>query len=363
MATGPTRFRAALPAALPAALLMLLCAACGGGGGSPGSGSATLDAGSSGVALLAGSATEAGNSDGAGTAARFNQPVGLALDGNGNLYVADRGNCAIRKVTPAGAVSTLAGSNQHCVGLDGAGAAAGFAFLTALASGPDNTLYAGDGLAIRTIGSGGAVGTLATLETGSNISASETPYFYVAGLALDSVGNLYVTNGAGTRKIAAGGVTTILDGASGLDSLANVFTSDAFVQRGIAADGAGTVWIANNDYTISTIDASGKRTRIAGLSGAPGYADGSGSSAHFGQVTALAPDGAGNAYAADSGNNLIRKITPAGVVTTVAGTVNATTLQLGNVPGSLPGLVGVAADGKGTLYTISGNAVIKITLP
>ena len=345
-----------------AGLLLTLCAACGGGGGSPGHGTAALSSGSSTLSLVAGSATESGNVDSAGASARFNQPTGIALDSAGNLYVADRGNCAIRKITPGGSVSTLAGASSHCVSQDGSGLDAGFGFLTALATGPGNTLYAGDGLRVRAISPAGVAGTVTTLETGANISAGEVPYFYVGGLAVDAGGNLYVSNGPGTRKIGAAGATTLLDGVASLDSLAGV-SSRTFAKRGIAVDSAGTVWIANSDATISTIDASGKRTRIAGLSGGPGYADGSGSFAHFGQVTAMTPDGAGNVFAADSGNSVIRRITPAGVVTSVAGTPGAAMLQLGPAPGSLPALAGVAADGKGELYTISGNAVIKVTLP
>jgi hypothetical protein len=352
-----------------ATVLSATLGACGGGGGSPGTtgaaGSATgtlAPPAATTLALLAGSATESGNADGAGSAARFNQPSSIAVDPSGNVIVADHGNCAVRKITPAGAVSTLAGAPGKCSSVDGAAGTAGFNFLTAVAVGADGSVYVGDGLRIRAINPSGAVGTVATLETGSAIGAVDVPYFYVGGLAVDAVGNLYAANGAGTRKITPSGVATLLDGAAAIDSLAGVLGSHAYTQRGIAVDAAGTVWIANSDYTVSTVDNTGKHTRIAGMSGGPGVSDGSGSAAHFGQLTALTPDGAGNAYAADAGNDLVRKITPAGAVTTVAGTVGAGALQLGNAPGALPGLNSVASDGKGTLYAISGNAIVKIVL-
>jgi serine/threonine-protein kinase len=355
-----------LMAAAIAAVLGAGLGACGGGGGSPGAtgaaaGTGTLAPSTATVlSLLAGSATESGSTDGTGSTARFNQPASIAVDPGGNVIVADRGNCAVRKITPVGAVSTLAGSPARCSSVDGTANVAGFNFLSAVAASRDGSVYLGDGLQIRAINTNGAVGTVATLDTGSAITAVDLPYFYVGGLAVDQVGNLYATNGAGTRKITPTGVTTVLDGAAGIDSLAGVLGSHGFAQRGIAVDAAGTVWIANSDTTVSTVDNTGKHTRIAGMSGGPGVSDGSGSTAHFGQLTALTPDGAGNAYAADAGNGLIRKITPAGIVTTVAGTVGASTLQLGNAPGALPGLVGVASDGKGTLYAISGNAIVKI---
>jgi sugar lactone lactonase YvrE len=342
--------------------MMVLCAACGGGGANGGGGAAT-SAPVTTLSLVAGSALEAGNVDGSGAAARFSSPAGIAADSTGNLYIADRGNCSIRKITPAGTVSTLAGSPQRCVSVDGSGGAAGFFYLTALAAAPDGRLFATDGLAIREISPAGAVRTVATLDVAAVVAASEVPYFYGAGIAADSAGNLVVANAIGTRRISPAGAATMLEGVATLDSLLNVWGSHAFAQRGVAAGANNVVWVGDAANTVSRIDASGKKTAIAGLSGAAGFADGSGSAARFERPVALAPDGNGNLYVADAGNNLVRKIAPDQMVTTVAGTVGATGLSLGKAPGALPALAGLAADGKGNLYALSANAVVKITLP
>jgi hypothetical protein len=348
-----------------AGAVLALCAACGGGSGDGGSNSGTLSASPkvTTLSLVAGSALDAGNVDAGGAAARFNHPVGIASDAGGNLYVADQGNCSIRKITPAGAVSTLAGSSQHCASVDGSGAAAGFLFLTALAAAPDGRLFATDGPAMREISPAGAVRTVAMLEIPAVVASSEAAYFYGGGIAVDGAGNLVVANAIGTRSISPGGAVTMLEGVRQLDSLLNVWGSHAYAQRGVAAGAGNVVWVGDAANTVSRIDAAGKKTAIAGLSGAGGYADGSGSVARFDRPVALAADASGNVYVADAGNNLVRKIAPDQMVTTVAGSVGGASLQLGQAPGALPALAGLAADGKGNLYALSGNAVVKISLP
>jgi sugar lactone lactonase YvrE len=303
------------------------------------------------LSLVAGSAMDAGSLDGAGAAARFNRPAGIALDANGNLYLADQGNCSIRKIAPGGVVSTLAGSPQRCASVDGSGSAAGFFYLTALAAAADGRVFATDGLKIREISPAGAVRTVSTLETATVIDSADIPYFYGGGIAVDAAGNLIVANAIGTRRIAPSGTYTMLEGVAKLDSMINVWTSHAFAQRGAAVDGNGAVWVGDFANTVSRIDASGKKTAMAGLSGAPGFADGSGSVARFDRPVALTTDSKGNVYVADAGNNLVRKIAPDQMVTTVAGTI-----------GTLPALAGLTGDGKNTLYAISGNAVLKISL-
>jgi DNA-binding beta-propeller fold protein YncE len=343
---------------------MGMVTACGGGGGngSNSAGSTSTSAPAATLSLVAGS-LDAGSLDGNGAAARFKQPAGIALDAGGNLYVADHGNCSIRKITPAGAVSTLAGSAQRCESLDGNGSGAGFFFLTGIAAAPDGKLYATDGLYVREISPAGAVRTVAVLETATIMNNADIPYFYGGGIAVGASGELVVPNAIGTRRISLAGDTVMLEGARQLDSMINVWGSHAFAQRGVAVDASGAVWVGDFANTVSRIDASGKKTAMAGLSGAAGFADGSGSVARFDRVVALATDAKGNVYVADAGNNLVRKIAPDQMVTTVAGSVGATSLQLGKAPGALPALAGLASDGKASLYALSGNAVVKISLP
>jgi hypothetical protein len=349
-----------------ASLLAALCTACGGGGGSPGATGPDAPGPSPRVttlALVAGSALEAGNVDASGAAARFGHPAGIAADTAGNLFVADRDNCSIRKIGSSGAVSTIAGSPLRCQSVDGAAAVAGFGFLTAIAASPDGRLYATDGLFVREIDPAGTVRTIATLDTATVLGPGDIPYFYGSGIAVDGFANVVVANAIGIRKMSPTGVVTMLDGVARLDSLASVLGSHAFQQRGLAAARDSTVYVGDFASTVSRVDPSGARMALAGLSGGAGFADGLAGAARFDHVIALTLDASGNLYAADAGNNLIRKITPDRMVSTVAGTIGASSLQLGNGPGALPALGGLTGDGKGNLYAISGNAVVKITLP
>jgi sugar lactone lactonase YvrE len=132
------------------------------------------------------------------------------------------------------------------------------------------------------------------------------------------------------------------------------------IPRGVAVDGAGTVYVADLQQAISKLGSDGKLAGFVGTPGKTGSSDGSGAGASFWNVFALAADAGGNLYAADNGNNLIRKITPAGAVTTVAGTRGSAELQTGSLPGSLAAVSGVAVDKSGNLFATSGNAVVKV---
>ena len=205
------------------------------------------------------------------------QPEGTAVDSNGNIYVADYGNHTIRKITPTGIVTTLAGSSGITGSSDGTGSAARFSF--------------------------------------------------PSGVAVDKAGNVYVADqGNDTiRKVTPAGEVTTLAGLAGRTGSADGTGSVArfFAPHDVAVDGAGNVYVPDAGNTIRKITGAGVVTTFAGTAFSSGFADGTGSAARFFEPTGVAVDAAGNVYVADSLNYTIRKITPAAAVTTLAGATSA----------------------------------------
>ena len=350
-----------------AAALMLLCSACGDGipkdkdknddGGTPPVQTAALS-------IFAGDPTAEGTIDATGAAARFKSPRGLAIDASGNLYVADTSNFTIRKITPDGVVTTVAGAAGTQGTAEGSAGNARFRNPMAVAVSSNGTLYVADNQFIRAISPAGQVSTWATIPVGSNIASGRFASVYPGAIALDSNGNLFVTNAYGTRRISAT-TTTILEGQSVLSDLSGVALIEP---RGVAVDSTNNVYLFDLEREISRWNPNGNvgsdsLFTLAGGQNLRGAANGTGNAARFEQVLALTVDGQGNVYAADAINNLVRKITSAGVVTTIAGTARATALRTGDLPGSLADIRGLVADGKGNLYATSGNAIVKIRLP
>lgn len=349
-----------------AAALMLLCTACGDHPPKDdGDDTDPPPPPTPAITVFAGDASTAGVADGSGTAARFNAPQGLAIDSGGNLYVADSGNYVIRKITPAGVVTTIAGVAGSSSHADGNASNARFVNPSALAVNGSGTVFVTDNLRIRSISAAGQVGTQATIPVGDNVDGRSMAAVNPGAIAVDNNGNLFVTNNYGTRRIAINNSTLMLEGQNTVDDLFGTRTQD---RRGVAVDSSNTVYLFDLEREISRwnpnglIGAQGLVT-IAGAPNARGAVNGTGNAARFEQVVALTVDPQGNLYAADALNNLVRKITPAGVVTTVAGTTRATTLQTGDLPGSFANMAGIVTDGKGSLYVTSGHAVIKIRLP
>jgi len=353
-AHSPARLRARL---LCAGLAALLCA-CGPGGpkrktddGGNGGGSGP----SAGITLLAGDANAGGSFDAKGNSARFNTPRGIVIDANGNLYVADQLNYAIRKIAPDGTVSTFAGMLRASGTRDGKGNGARFSQPTAIAIDGGGNLFVTDALAIRKITPDANVTTVTTFPTGDN---TQIP----AGIAVDASGNLFVTTGVETRRFPIDNPGRSAQLESG--AVENVSGANDVVPRGVAVDAEGTAYVADLNKTISRAESGVNRlARFVGTAGRTGKADGSGAVPSFQQVVALTADKNGDLYAADAINNTIRKITQDAVVTTPAGTAGSTTLRTGKLPGSFANLHGITTDGNGTLYATSGNAVVKIVLP
>jgi sugar lactone lactonase YvrE len=283
------------------------------------------------VSALAGLAGTYGSADGAGSAARFLYPQGVAVDNAGNVYVGEYGNGTIRKITPAGVVNTLAGSAGvgGCASADGVGSAARFCLPWGVAVDSAGNVYVADydNQTIRKITPAGVVSTLAGLP-GNGGSAdgagSAARFFYPQGVAVDSAGYVYVadTDNQTIRKITPAGVVSTLAGLAGTSGGADGTGSAARFSypSGVAVDTAGYLYVADYfNHTIRKITPAGVVSTLAGLAGSPGSNDGTGSAARFNFPESVAVDSAGNVYVADRNNESIRKITPAGVVSTLAG--------------------------------------------
>jgi sugar lactone lactonase YvrE len=318
------------------------------------------------VALSGTITTVAGNGSygysgdgGAATSAELNGPNGVAVDGSGNLYIADSHNSRIRKVNTAGIITTVAGNGSE--GYSGDGGAATSAQLcdpsgVALDAGGD--LYIADSCnnRIREVVPGGNITTVAGTGSigysGDGGAAAIAQLWNPEGVAVDTSGNLYVADSGNARirevKVA-GTITTIVggglnDGGLSVFGLLNQ-------PSGVAQDSAGNTYVADtSNNRVRKISASGNITTVAGT-GAAGFG-GDGSAATHAQLNAprgLALDGGGNLYIADSNNSRIRKVNTSGIITTVAGT------EIGTP-------VGLAVSSSGNLYIsdISQEVVRKV---
>jgi streptogramin lyase len=277
------------------------------------------------VSVFAGSGT-AGAADGTGTAAQFSNPTGVAVDATGNVFVADRGNRLIRKITPAGVVTTIAGQAGVVGGDDGPGSSATFRYLHSLSVDSSGNVFVADreGATIRMLKPNG------TNYDVSTIAGVYATYGYVDGTNTD------------TR-----------------------FNNDS--PTGVPVDSAGNVYVCDhNAHTIRKLTKIGSdwvATTIAGKRGTAGNDDGIGTNATFNLPYNGAFDSAGNLYIADTstGNgangfgSTIRKLTLVGtnwVVTTIGGT-------LGIFGNDSP--FGVTVDYLGNLYAADygHNRVVK----
>jgi len=319
------------------------------------------------VSTFAGSGTTA-TVDGTGTAASFQGPTSVTLDSNGNFYVADL--TTVRAITPAGVVTTLAGNGNSVGAIDATGTYARFSSVYAIALDSAGTIFVTDGQFIREITPSGTVTSFAGRYSGSGAADGmgiAARFSSPTGIAVDSLGNAYVADKSNDiiRKITPTGIVSTLAGLPGTSGIVDGtgVTARFNHPNGVAVDSTGNVYVADtSNDTIRKITASGVVTTLAGTAGVHGMTDGTGAAASFNTPQGIAVDTVGNVYVADTFNDAIRKITPAGEVTTLEGGSFGSADGTGTAA-KFNNPVGVAVDGAGNVFIADASnfAIRKIT--
>ncbi|MDD2698083.1 MAG: putative Ig domain-containing protein [Arcobacteraceae bacterium] len=310
--------------------------------------------------------------DDTGTSASFKLPNGVAIDSSGNIFVADSSNNRIRKITPHGVVTTVAGSASGTFGgfADGNETSARFKKPSGIAIDSNGNIFVADTTnnRIRKITPDGVVSTFAgsgtaTFADGTGTSAS---FKNPNGVAIDSSGNIFVADYGNNkiRKITPQGVVTTVAGSGTATFADGTGTTASFKNpNGVAIDSSGNIFVADTgNNKIRKITPDGVVSTFAG-SGTATFADGTGTTASFKNPNGVAIDSSGNIFVADTGNNKIRKITPDGVVSTFAGSGTATFADGTGTSASFSSPNGVAIDSSGNIFVAdsSNNKIRKIT--
>jgi hypothetical protein len=315
---------------------------------------------------FAGMPGASGTNDGIGSAARFYGPTRPATDSSGNLYLADAYNHTIRKITPAGVVTTLAGLAGVSGTNDGTGSLARFNQPHAVGLDPNGNIFVPDwgSHTIRKVTPAGVVTTLAGspgnpgwVDAAGSTARFKTPEC----VAVDTNGNVFVAerDNFTIRQVTAAGVVTTLAGSPGTRGWADGTGSAALFNdpSGIALDSAGNMFVGDrgND-AIRKVTPTGLVTTLAGSPGNSGWVDGRGSAARFYRPSGVVVDKLGNLFVTEERNHTIRKVTALGEVTTIGGLALTTGTNDGvgsdarfNTP------AGAAMDGSGVLYVADAS--------
>lgn len=270
------------------------------------------------MTLFAGSPGTPGTLDGAGAQARFNWPAGMVIDATGNLFVADQENHAIRKITAGGVVSIFAGQAGVSGSLDGAAGVARFNGPTGLVMDASGNIIVADtrNHTLRKVSPAGVVTTLAGSAgtSGSNDGAALNARFtFPGGLSFDSNGNLYIGDfgNATLRKLGSGATVSTVSGAAGETGSADgTATTARFLgPQGVLTLATGKILVADTgNHTVRSVASDGSVTTLLGTAGSQGHSDGTGTGVILKQASGLTLSPLGVLYIADTGNGRIRKV-------------------------------------------------------
>lgn len=319
------------------------------------------------ISTIAGTGVASYNGDGiAATTAALQYPMDLLMDGSGNLIIADANDRRIRKINTSGMISTMAGNGVAGYSGDGGAAtSAALSFPTGIAMDGSGNLYIADtnNNRIRKVNTSGIITTCAGTGVagynGSGIAATSASLYNPWGVAADSVGQLYIPDRYNhlVRKVdttgkifdVAGNGSANYGGDGGLATGASLYNP-----YGVTTDGSGNIYIADfNNYRIRKVDTTGKISTVAG-NGIYGFSGDGGlaTSASIGNVYRIAVDAAGNLYLADYAMNRVRKVDASGHISTVAGSGCSGFSGDGGPATSacLSGPFALALDGAGNIY-------------
>ncbi len=331
------------------------------------------------VAGFSGSGPDGGDG-GPATKAKIS-PWGIAVDGSNNVYIADQYSFRVRKVTPDGIIHTVAGTGQQ--GLYGEGGPVSQAQLvgpTRVAVDAAGNLYIADGQSGNRILRVGADGILRRIAGGGTTTLDGVPatssfVSTYGGISVDAAGNVYTADWYRNtiRKITTDGIIHTIAGAalqqgSG-DGCGNALAARFYAPEDVAADAAGNVYTGERgNPRVRLVSAAGSIRTVAGPG--PARFSGDGGNANLAAIASPAGmvfDAAGNLYLADKDNNRIRLITPAGIITTIAGANGPTAGDDSGCPaqpGSLSAPTAVTVDPKGNVYIAdTGNHRVMLSAP
>lgn len=307
-----------------------------------------------------------GTLDGQGIAATFSEPTAMTVDGAGNLYVTEAQVPSIRKITPGGLVTTFISDNAL-----GSTYSSAYFMLTGIAADASGNLYVSFGFdnVIKKITPLGAVSFVAGSGAAGSVDGKGTAASFnePRGLAVGPDGNVYVAdqNNHMIRKITPDGTVSTLAGNTVYGNKDGTGTAASFYSpTGVATDVFGNVYVADGgNNLIRKITSTGVVTTFAG-SGIAGFADGKPGAAEFSGPFGIAVDDFGNVYVTETRNSRLRKITTAGDVSTVAGNSTAYSVDGIGVAAGFNGPVSVVLDNAGNAVVLDqfGAKIRKVSL-